>query len=244
MKKEKLIKNINPLFLKGVAHRGLWNEQFTENGIQAFKNAVDNNVAFEYDVHITKDNKVIICHDSELERVTGKPGIIEDLTLKEIKDNYALLDGTKIPTLEEVLKLNDEKVPMVVELKVYKDNFKELAKYTMDELASIKDKKNVFLISFDPRALALTKKFGFMRGLLVCEAHDWTFKLRHMFESLDVEDTLLKRKEYQKYSKNHFVNVWTIEDKKVAEEVLPYVDTITFQKISKDEIKSMLENKN
>ena len=60
MKKEKLIKNINPLFLKGVAHRGLWNEQFTENGIQAFKNAIDNNVAFEYDVHITKDNKVIV----------------------------------------------------------------------------------------------------------------------------------------------------------------------------------------
>ena len=92
MKKADVLKRINPLFLKGIAHRGLHNEKYTENGMLAFKNAIDNNVSFELDVHLTKDNDLIVCHDSELKRTTGKEGIIEDLTVKEIKDKYKLLD--------------------------------------------------------------------------------------------------------------------------------------------------------
>ena len=31
MKKEKVLKKINPLFLKGICHRGLHNDKFIEN---------------------------------------------------------------------------------------------------------------------------------------------------------------------------------------------------------------------
>ena len=85
MKKEKLLDSINPMFLKCIAHRGLFNSKDIENGKQAFNNAITNNIAMEFDVHLTKDNNLVVIHDSSLKRVTNKDGIVEELTLKEIK---------------------------------------------------------------------------------------------------------------------------------------------------------------
>ena len=101
MNKKKFISKVNPLFLNGIAHRGLHNQEYTENGLKAFKNALDHNVAIELDVHITKDSGLIVCHDEDLFRTTGKHGIIEDLTVQEIKDNYKLIDGGEVPTFDD-----------------------------------------------------------------------------------------------------------------------------------------------
>ena len=139
MKKTVALSKINPVILNGVAHRGLHNEKFTENGMKAFQNAIDHGVAFEFDIHLTKDNELVVCHDENLKRTTGKEGIIEDLTLKEIKDNYRLLDGGEIPTLQEVFDLNKERVPMVIELKVFRKNYKELAAKSAEMFKQIKD---------------------------------------------------------------------------------------------------------
>ena len=105
MTKKKCLSKINPVFLNGIAHRGLHNSEYTENGMKAFTNAINHGVAFEFDIHLTKDNELVVCHDEDLKRTTGKEGIIEDLTLKEIKDNYRLLDGGEVPTLKEVIDL-------------------------------------------------------------------------------------------------------------------------------------------
>ena len=63
MNKKKFISQIDPRFLNGIAHRGLHNKDFTENGLKAFKNAIDHDLAFEYDIHLKKDNHLIVCHD-------------------------------------------------------------------------------------------------------------------------------------------------------------------------------------
>lgn len=241
MKKADVLKRINPLFLKGIAHRGLHNEKYTENGMLAFKNAIDNNVSFELDVHLTKDNDLIVCHDSELKRTTGKEGIIEDLTVKEIKDNYKLLDGSEIPTLKEVMELNDEKVPMVIELKVYRKNYKELSKRLIKELDNVKDKKNYMLISFDPRGLAPMKKTGIVRQLLVWKDKEWTYCFSHLFESLDLDYRMIEEKRVQKYYKNHIVNVWTIENAEQLKTVSKFIDTATFQYIDPKEVEEILK---
>ena len=233
MKKQQVINNINPLVLKGIAHRGLWNEELTENGIPAFQNAIDHNVAFELDIHLTKDNQLLVCHDSELYRTTGKKGIIEDLTLAEIKENYRLYDGSSLPTLEEVLALTSERVPIIIELKAYQRNHKRLALRFLECLHLIKDKKNFMLISFDPRTLLPLKKSGIMRSLLVVRdgKHDIIYAFRHFFESVDLDQRFFTKKNVQRYSKKHFVNCWTIETEEQAKALALYVDTITFQKV-------------
>lgn len=231
MKKEEIIKSINPLFLKGVAHRGYHNEQYTENGFGAFKNAIDNNFAFELDVHLTKDEKLIVSHDASLKRTTGKEGIIEELTLEEIKSNYHLLDGSEVPTLEEVFEFTKESVPIVVELKPYTKtkNYKILAFKVMDALKEIKDKRNIILISFYPQCLLPFKGSGFIRCLLVDRKNSWSFALRHFFEGVDLEWQLLKEEKYQKVKQNKLVMCWTIENKKDYNEIKDFADSVTFQ---------------
>lgn len=240
MKKANCIAQLNPLFLEGIAHRGLHDETRTENGLNAFQNAVDHRVAIELDVHLTKDGVLVVCHDSELKRVTGKEGVIEHLTLDEIKTNYRLLDGEKIPTFQEVLSLVHEQVPMVIEMKVYEKNYTPLAKRLKIELQGIKDKKNYLIISFDPRALWKMKKQGFIRQLLVTTTHEWTYGLRHTVESLDLEDKMLEEKRVQRYQKKHLVNVWTIETEEQLQKVVPYCDTVTFQNISPEQVRNAL----
>lgn len=213
----------------GIAHRGLHSKDFTENGLNAFKNAIDHHLAFELDIHLTKDGELIVCHDSELKRTTGKEGIIEDLTLKEIKENYRLLDGEEVPTFQEVLDLNKEQSVIVTELKSYKGNYRPLAKTAKKILKQIKNPKKIVMISFDPRALLLMGH-RYQRQLLICKDHDWTWKLRHFFDSVDIDQVMLERPSVQKYRKHgNIINVWTITSPEALKKVSTLADQITFQ---------------
>lgn len=242
MNKSQLKSAINSLLLKGICHRGLHNQTFSENGLNAFKNAIEHNMAFELDVHLTRDNQLVVFHDSELKRMTGKSGIIEDFSLAELRQNFKLLDGEEIPTLQEVFELTKEKVPIVVELKVYNKNYKKLANRLKEELKQIKDKRNIILISFDPRALFPFKNQGFVRQLLVAKNYQKTYFFRHFFESVDLEISMFDEKKVLRYTKNHFTNVWTIDSEEKlskAKSLLSknYIDAITFQNFSADYIK-------
>lgn len=245
MKKEELKKSLDPRFFYGICHRGYHNSVDIENGLRAFKNAIKNDMAIELDVHLTKDNKLVVIHDSSLLRVTGKEGIVEDLTLEELKNNYLLKDDEQIPSLQEVLSLIDERVPLVIELKVYKGNYKALANKLKEELKDIKDKSKYMLISFDPRALLPFKKFGIVRQLLVAHdnKHEYVYHFRHFFEGVDLEYTFLNMKKVRRYYKKHIINIWTVEDKGIVTSSLPYVDTITFQHIDCNFVKDSLKNK-
>ena len=246
MNKKKVLSRINPLFLSGIAHRGFHNEEFTENGMKAFENALKHGLPIELDVHLSKDNELIVCHDEDLLRTTGKQGIIEDLTLKEIKDNYRLLDGGEIPTFIEVLNFVNEQVPLVVELKVFRKNYKELSKKVMEVMKEkVRDKRNYLLISFDPRSLWPLKKLGIIRSLLATGGeYFYVYRyFRHSVESVDLDQTLFDKKQIQRYHKRYFVNAWTIEDEKQLDSVLPYVDTVTFQHMDPLFVKQKLSSK-
>lgn len=246
MRKSRVISKINPIILNGVAHRGLWNKYVPENSLKAFELAMNNNVAFECDVHLTKDNNLVVIHDSDLKRLTGKEGIIEDLTLKELKTNYSLSDGQKISSLDEVLDLINERVPILIELKTRGDNYLELANKAEQVLSKrIIDKRNCILISLDPRSLLPFKKSGLIRMFVVSTQNKHLFsKYKRKVEAADFEKVLFEDKRIQKYSKNHFVNSWTIKNKEDIEYVKPFVDTITFDTIESSEIKKHFRKAN
>lgn len=239
MNKKKIASLIDPRFNLGIAHRGLHNKEFTENGLKAFENAINHGLAFEYDIHLTKDHQLIVCHDEDLKRTTGKKGIIEDLTLEEIRNNYHLLDGGVIPTFQEVIDLNKDRVPMVIELKVFRKNYKELASEFRKYLPQL-NRRNTLIISFDPRSLWPLKHDKFIRSLLVAKSDEYTWFFRHTVESVDLDQKLFDEKRVQKYHKRHFVNVWTIEKEEQLDKVLPYIDTVTFQHMDPELVKSKL----
>lgn len=242
MNKKKVLAKLNPLFLKGIAHRGFHNEEFTENGMKAFDNAIKHNLPIELDIHLTKDNQLMVCHDEDLVRTTGKNGIIEHMTVQEIKENYRLLDGGEVPTFLEVLDFVHEQVPMVVELKVFEKNYKPLAKKVIEVLKEkVVDKKNFMLISFDPRSLWPLKKLGIIRSLLAVKSHEYVYNyFRHTVESVDLDQTLFEEKRIQKYHKRYLVNAWTIESVEQLDKILPYVDTVTFQHMDEKIVREKL----
>lgn len=243
MNKKKVLSKLNPLFLTGIAHRGLHNDKYTENGMNAFGNAIRHNLPIELDIHLSKDNQLVVCHDEDLKRTTGTSGIIEDLTVEEIKKNYRLLDGGEVPTFIEVLDFVKEQVPLVVELKVFRKNYKELSKKVIEVLnEKVIDKKNYMLISFDPRSLWPLKKLGIIRSLLATRSHEYVYNyFRHSVESVDLDQVLFDEKRIQRYHKRYLVNVWTIQSEEELDRVLPYVDTVTFQHMDDEIVKRKLK---
>ncbi|WPH02340.1 Hypothetical protein R9X50_00520300 [Acrodontium crateriforme] len=69
-----------------IAHRG-YKAKFPENTLAAFRGAVAVGAhAIETDLHITKDEVVVISHDATLKRCFGRPDKIIDRNWDEIKD--------------------------------------------------------------------------------------------------------------------------------------------------------------
>ena len=89
------------------AHRGLYDKEagIPENSLPAFSRAIARGFGAELDVHLLRDGTLAVFHDSDVKRMTGREGYLEDLSADELKD-YAL-DGTKetIPQFKDVLAL-------------------------------------------------------------------------------------------------------------------------------------------
>ena len=98
---------------KIIAHRGVFNNKdIPENSLKSFREAVKLNYDVEFDIHLTKDNILVVFHDDNLKRMTGSDKNIQDCTYDEIKDLKLLNTNEHIPTLDEVLKVIDNKVFM------------------------------------------------------------------------------------------------------------------------------------
>ena len=68
-----------------IAHRGLSGIE-VENTCASFSLAASKSYfGIETDVHVTKDNKFIICHDDSTKRLSGIDKIIENSTYDEIR---------------------------------------------------------------------------------------------------------------------------------------------------------------
>lgn len=135
------------------AHRGLHREGKPENSLAAFQDAIDHGYGVELDVHLMKDGKLAVVHDSHLGRMCGADVMIEELTAEDLPGLKLDYTDETIPLLEDVLKLFDGRPePLIVELKVANGNYKELAQKTIELI----DRYQVqFCIeSFDPRAVA------------------------------------------------------------------------------------------
>ncbi len=106
-----------------VAHRGFsW--VAPENTLASYKLAMEAGAELaECDVYLTSDGVPVLFHDSTLERTTGAKGKVGDFTLAELKKLDAgkwkspRFAGERIPTLEEVLRLVDGHLRLVIEIK-------------------------------------------------------------------------------------------------------------------------------
>lgn len=138
------------------AHRGLYGVGCPENSMAAFRKARDMGYGVELDVHLLADGNLAVIHDSQLKRMTGSEGRIEDLTTAQLR-TYRL-NGTEetIPEFRQVLDLYAGRAPLIVELKVMGNNYAALCERACEMLDSY---KGVYCMeSFDPRCVYWLKK--------------------------------------------------------------------------------------
>ena len=111
--------DMTPFYGRLYAHRGLHDNgsDAPENSLAAFQKAVDKGFGIELDVQLSKDDIPVVFHDYTLKRICGVEGKVCDFTYEELQQFSLCSSDQRIPRFEEVLKLVDSKVPLIVELK-------------------------------------------------------------------------------------------------------------------------------
>lgn len=139
------------------AHRGFHHKPYVaENSMTAFRRAVTEEFGIELDVHLTKDRKLAVIHDSSLWRTCGMNLNIEDITLEEARIYFLEKSEDVIPSFEEVLAEVAGKVPMVIEIKTSDENCRELTDAVM---AALEGYHGLYCIeSFNPSVVGYLRK--------------------------------------------------------------------------------------
>lgn len=111
--------------IKVQGHRG-FSAIAPENTLPAFKKAVEVGAdGIECDIHLTKDGRYVVCHDSRIDRTSNGSGEISEMSLDELKqydfgakfsEEYR---GTPIPTLEEMLEVVKPLEVINIEIKAF-----------------------------------------------------------------------------------------------------------------------------
>ena len=124
-----------------IGHRGCAYEP--ENTIRAIKKAIDIGVDIvEVDVHLSKDNELVVIHDERLDRTTNGKGLVKDFTLEELRQ-FDAGKGERLPTLQDVIDTCRGKVQLLIELKALGSEIKVLKK-----LEENRFRDEVYIISF------------------------------------------------------------------------------------------------
>ena len=225
-----------------IAHKGLHDKNIPENSLGAFSKAIEKGYAIELDVQLLADNTVVVFHDESLARMTENDGYIKYLSKSDLK--ALSLKGTKetIPTLEEVLKLVDGQVPLLIEIK----NKYKVGKLEQAVIDLMKNYKGDFAVqSFNPYSLQYFRQHapnmlrGQLSGYFKGEKLGWIKRLALKRMSLNkkvsqphfiaYDATALPNRYVKKY-KNLPLIAWTEKSNEEYLNVVIYCDNIIFEK--------------
>lgn len=200
-----------------IGHRG-YSARYPENTLLSFKKAIEAGcTGIELDVRLTKDNKVVVIHDKNLERTTNGKGLVNDYTLKELKKLDAG-KGERIPALEEVLA-EIEGIKLLIELKEYSE------KICSETVKLAGKRRNTFFISFSIEAVQNVKrinprlKTGLIFSKPLIEPERYIKLLNALCPRLDRLDAKIEAfaKQY-----GFDVYVWTVDTASELKRVLQY----------------------
>lgn len=131
-----------------VAHRGYHAPGIPENSMAAFCEAIQNGFVIELDVHVTKDDVLVVFHDHNLVRLTSVDKIIEDSTFAEIRELVLEKTRERIPRFTDVLEYVNGRVGLLIEIKQHPHvgNVEKILSQNLDGYCG-----KFAVASFDPR---------------------------------------------------------------------------------------------
>lgn len=147
-----------------VAHRGA-SAIAPENTMAGFEKALELGAdALELDLHLTRDNELVVIHDHTLDRTTDGRGPVQERSLEDLKRLDAggwfgpAFAGERIPTLSEVLDRFVGRVPLALEVKAGSAFFPGIEERLVSALRHHSAVEHTAVASFDHFALKRLKE--------------------------------------------------------------------------------------
>lgn len=157
-----------------IAHRGA-SKDAPENTLAAFRLGLEQGCdAFELDIQLTKDGRIMVCHDFTLDRTTNGTGRFIDMEAAQIRefdagswfgDQYR---GEKVPFLTEVLELVPRGIMINIEIKMIPEYIGRIENALLTLLREADRLEDIVISTFDhPTAVAVARMEPKLRvGLL------------------------------------------------------------------------------
>ncbi len=153
-----------------------------ENTIPSFRLGISYGIdGIELDVHLSKDNKLIVMHDETVDRTTDGHGKIHDMSYEQIKALDAGVKfgsqwkGTRVPLLGEVFDEFGSSILYKVEIKHSSKVYPDIERILLEEIDRHSLKDRVQIISFDFDSLKNVRDLdkGIELGIIIFGKPDW-----------------------------------------------------------------------
>lgn len=144
-----------------ITHRGIYNNiTIYENSIESIMYSIKNNLSVSIEIRMTKDKEIIVFNDEEMKRLIKLKDNVNTIT----KDELNYISQYYVPTLKEILKMINNKVPIIL-------NIKEDNKIFRNKLINILNtyKGKIALHSINLEAIKYYKKKDYVVGLIIDE---------------------------------------------------------------------------
>lgn len=178
--------------MKYIIHRGITSKNIKENTYSSIKKALTyiDSVGVEFDIRLTKDNKIVLSHNS----------IINGIIIEE--SNYSdIIKHRYLPTLDKILSISSNKI-FLIDIKT-NNNYKSFGDILVNELN--KYNKNIYLASFDKKIVKYIKnKTNYKKGIISYN----TKNINYDFAMINYKT--INEKRLRKINKEIFL--WTIKD--------------------------------
>lgn len=213
--------------------------------MQAFKAALDAGLGIELDVHLTKDEQIVVMHDSTTGRTMDQDFVISEKTYDELKALRLKLTKEPLPRLREVLALVKDKVPVLIELKADNSFSPRFPVKMIELLEQTAFPEKLALQSFNPYLVkALRKGQNLVPvGQLLSDNLPGQSKFVHFmyrtllvlhiskpdFFSYDVD--FIHKRVIKRRRKKLPLLAWTIDNKTKYQKAKQFADNIIFEHI-------------
>jgi len=224
-----------------VAHRGAWKKNgIPQNSIESLREAIRLGCAgTEFDVHMTADSILVLCHDNDY---LGK--IIEDNTYEELS-KIKLPNGEMLPTLDKVLMEGMKQTNTRFFLEIKNSSTKERTLISARRIVEMVNRLGahpwIFYIAFDYDVAKVVKKLSPHSAVAYLNGDISPEQLaKDNFTGLDYNHSVYKKNEAiieESKKLGLSLNVWTVN----SPNDMNYFMSHAFDYITTDEPELLLE---
>lgn len=206
-----------------------------ENTISALKEAIISKAEYaEMDVQQTKDEELIIMHDSNFKRTTGVNKNVWEVNYDEVKNYDAgsyfseTFKGEKIPTFDEVIKNAKDKIKILIEIKV-NGHENNIEKQVIDLINENNFSSQCVISSLDKEVLKKVKEIDsniktcYLGAIAYGDFYEWDYVDIYALESTFVNKNIVNKI----HNSGKQIFVWTINEGELMRKMIDLnVDSI------------------